>query len=48
MKKYKWDDPRDATWYSLFLLYMLTVIWVLIGIYKHNWELFKVICWPMY
>ncbi len=39
--------PSDKVWYGLFILYMFTIIWVMIGAYIHDKELLTVFFWPL-
>ena len=46
--KLRFEDPRDATWYGLYLLYIFTIIWVLIGIYQYDKDMLAIFFWPFY
>ena len=46
-KRFRFDSRHDSIWWGLFSLYMFTVVWLMIGIYFYDWNLFKIIFWPI-
>ena len=44
----RFESRHDSIWYSWYLIYILTITWMLIGMYLYNPDLMAIPFWIFY